>query len=109
MTILLFVSFMHRALHFLTRLRKSTNRNRSSRNISRITRTETSRDNFSEIIFQILYSKRFFFLFKTRLKEKFKYNSEDGDFRSMDERLLEILFQSAFSFISILLLILKIL
>lgn len=64
---------MHRALHFLTRLRKYRRIEIVQRNISRITRTETSRDNFSEIIFQILYSKRFFFLFKTRLKEKFKY------------------------------------
>lgn len=72
MTVLLFVSFMHLALHFLTRLRinDSTNRNRSNRNISRI-RRETSRDNFfGNYIIQILCSKRFFFfLFKTRLKE----------------------------------------
>lgn len=68
MTVLLFVSFMHLALHFLTRLRinDSTNRNRSNRNISR----NVSRQFFRKLYYSnFMFKEVFFFLFKTRLKE----------------------------------------
>lgn len=95
MTILLFVSFVHRALHFLTRLRECRRIEIVQQaEIYREFSTEKSRqDNFSynfpKIIFHF-YVQRFFFYLKLDQKRgKFKYNFEDGDFRSMDERLLE--------------------